>query len=194
MHSFLHADMPWSSYPHSVELRKNNVHIWAIELDQFSCDSKDLDLLSEDEQARAERLVGMEKRAQFTASRIALRKILSRYAGLNPDNIRFDYAESGKPSIATQAQIDPIEFNLSHSKNTMLLAVTRGLNVGIDIEKIAPIINIGWIAENYFSSDDAAFLKHCGSARPVVFVLPALDAQRSPQQMFGTRFFKGASG
>jgi phosphopantetheinyl transferase len=58
-----------------------------------------------------------------------------------------------------------LRFNLAHSRDHALLAVTRGLSVGIDIEFIDPKRGVDEIANRFFSrQEDSTWLcgSHCG--------------------------------
>jgi 4'-phosphopantetheinyl transferase len=88
-----------------------------------------------------------------------LRKILSAYLALAPDELRFVYNEYGKPFISDDQNRGALSFNLSHSNGMALYAVTRGRVVGIDIEYIREDFATLEIAEHFFSKDEVAALK-----------------------------------
>ncbi len=54
---------------------------------------------------------------------MALRRILSGYLGCPPDEVRYSYGPQGKPSLIDEGGL---EFNMSHSGDLALYAVTRG--------------------------------------------------------------------
>jgi len=142
-----------------LDIAEGDVHIWVIDLDVPTDQTVVWELLSPDEILRANRLIDAQKRRQFAASRSAARKILSAYTGIAPKQIEFDYSDHGKPFLLN----NPVNFNLSHTEQTMLLAVTNHINIGIDIEKIAPITNHISIANTYFTRKDAFLLYQCDS-------------------------------
>lgn len=104
------------------------VDVWAVSLAQASPAH-----LSEEEAARAKRFKFEEDRIRWTRARSALRLILSRYAGEDPAQICFTYGPHGKPSLLPFSEL---EFNLSHAGDWAMVAVTRGVPVGIDIERL----------------------------------------------------------
>jgi len=90
-------------------------------------------VLSKEEEQRANRFHFDKHRKRFIHAHNALRIILSRYLETDPVQIRFAANEFGKPIIASK-HAKSIEFNLTHSNNMALVAVTANQAVGIDIE------------------------------------------------------------
>jgi 4'-phosphopantetheinyl transferase len=144
----------WRSNPGQFLLKSNHIHIWKINLDQYFSSQHLFSLLNEDECLRANRLIDSRKKHQFRASRITLREILSLYLKLHAKQIKFKYSEFGKPSIDPFINHQRIEFNLSHSQNIMLLALSQVQPVGIDIEEIKSISSSEQIINSYFSFID----------------------------------------
>lgn len=66
----------------------------------------------------------------------ALRKVLARYLDEDPSEIELREGTHGKPALADLSS--PLRFNLSHSGDLALVAVTQGREVGVDIQKIKP--------------------------------------------------------
>ncbi len=92
--------------------------------------------LSPDEAERAARFKFDKDRTRWTEARSALRCILAGYLNAEPTSLEFSYGEHGKPAIAG------LEFNLSHSGDFAMIAVTENTPVGIDIERIRPDVDI----------------------------------------------------
>lgn len=89
-------------------------------------------LLSPDERARADRYLQPLKKERFVLGRGMLRSVLSKYLDILPENIRFVYGEHGKPELKNTRK--RFYFNLSHSRNIAVLAVTDRSRVGVDVE------------------------------------------------------------
>ncbi len=62
-----------------------------------------------------------------------LRHILGRYLGTPPRDIRFGTGAYGKPFLHSPAT-HPLHFNVAHSQQIAVYAVSRDFEVGIDLE------------------------------------------------------------
>ena len=84
---------------------------------------------------------------------------LSQYLGKEPVELKFDYSSRGKPALTKHAGEKMLHFNLAHSDELMLLAVTRVCAVGIDVERLRPLADAEDIAERFFSARESMQLK-----------------------------------
>jgi 4'-phosphopantetheinyl transferase len=154
------ADDEWNHSSDRLELGENEVHVWRASLDQNAKVIANLaSLLSQDEYERAVKYYRVVNRDRFIVGRGVLRKIISAYLSLSPGELRFTYNEFGKPAVSNDQNGLAINFNLSHSAELVLYAVTRGRVVGIDIEYIRKDFATLEIAEHFFSKDEVAALK-----------------------------------
>lgn len=127
------------------------VDIWRVNLDLDEQTLKEFEsLLSEEELARAQRYKIDKTRRRFVASRGMLRRILARYTEEKPEDLKFQYNSNGKPELIH----NKVRFNLSHSGDMALYAVTLDRVVGIDIEKVKENINYKELAKRYFSEQE----------------------------------------
>lgn len=133
-----------------MNLNGQEVHIWhiglAAEQDVIRACRK---LLSADEVERADRFYFERDRRRFAIARGAMRQILGKYVNRTPEELKFSYGSKGKPDLSEPS--DTITFNLSHSDEKALLAVARGLTLGVDIEFIKLDFGGQEIAERFFS-------------------------------------------
>lgn len=136
---------------------KELVHIWEISLAETELDLPEL--LSDDELARFGSISHQPSRIRFLRSRAALRLILASYLGRSAAGLNFIYGENGKPELAT-ATIPAVFFNLSHTGNRCLLAVTAENNVGIDIEKFQSGRDHAALAERFFFRQESLLLEN----------------------------------
>lgn len=143
----------WLTPPETPVQSRSEVHVWRTSLDRSPDDVETFRrLLSSDELHRAERLVFPEHRRRFIAARGSLRAILARYLAIAPAAIRFEYGPHGKPQLDTShALAHPLHFNLAHSAELALFAVTGVGAIGIDVEQIRPDYPSAQIAKRYFS-------------------------------------------
>lgn len=113
------------------------------------------ELLSEDEQIRAGSFAYQELRDRWTVCRAALRAILGRYLGSAPLELQFEQAEFGKPFLADNG-CGNLFFNLSHSDNLAVVAVTSTAPVGVDVERVRAIPDWKRVANRFFSRSENA--------------------------------------
>jgi 4'-phosphopantetheinyl transferase len=112
------------------------IDVWSWRLDVPTLDlGMFVGLLSFDEYVRMIHFIHDRDRRRFVAARTGMRVILARYLGISPQSIGFDYGDNGKPSVAIAGD-HPIHFNLSHSADLAVLAVSDRYELGIDIEEI----------------------------------------------------------
>lgn len=84
--------------------------------------------------------------------------ILSRYLDAKPDHLRFCYNPFGKPALTEPQGAGALRFNMSHSDDLALYAVTSGQEVGVDIEHLRDDFASEQIAERFFSPREVAML------------------------------------
>jgi 4'-phosphopantetheinyl transferase len=161
----------WTLPPQDLNLLSNQVHIWRIYLDQSPTVLKLLEaILSEDEVQRADRFYFDTDRNRFVVARGCLRNILGRYLKVDPDGLKFRYTKYGKPDLIDRMNPDRLRFNVSHSQELALIAVTVNQDVGVDIEYIRDDLADDQIARRYFSKDESsAYLSLPESMRTETF-------------------------
>jgi 4'-phosphopantetheinyl transferase len=166
-------DRLWLPPSADLALSNDDIHVWRTSLDlSESCVQRLRRTLSEDELNRAARFYFERDRIHFIVARGVLRDILSRYLGLAPGHLRFSYTSYGKPALVASHGGDTLNFNLSHSHGYALYAVTRGREIGVDIEYIRPDFATEEIAERFFSARETAALRALpGEVRHEAFFL-----------------------
>jgi 4'-phosphopantetheinyl transferase len=98
----------------------------------------------------------------------ALRRVLALYLGEAPEAIELARGEHGKPRLA--AEPERLAFNLSHSGELALVAVSRGREVGVDVEREKPARDLVALAERALPPEDVAVVSAAGEdERPRVF-------------------------
>ena len=132
------------------------VRLWCASLDAHSELQEELHgSLSPDECRRAQTLPDAAKAAIFRQSRAILRLVLSRViaaADATPAQLRFNYNRDGKPSLGGEFAELGIEFNLSHARSVVLIAVTQGRRVGVDVAWTKGATPVERIVRRFFSS------------------------------------------
>lgn len=142
-------DQPWQPTTPGRLIHPNEVHVWRAPLDLSKPPPENLlGTLSADELSRASRFRFEKDQRRFIGARGILRQILGAYLQKPPHSLQFHYSNNGKPVLATN---DTLQFNLSHSDNMVLYAITHNRNIGIDLERIREDIEIEQIASRFFS-------------------------------------------
>ena len=136
-----------------------DIHIWEADLDAASDQLPELRAtLSTLEVERADRFAHEKARHRFVAGRGIIRSLLARYLQVDPRELSFSYTESGKPSI-NGANPPDIRFNLSHAGQTALYAITRGREIGVDVEEADRQVSDERIARRFFAPAEVAQLE-----------------------------------
>jgi 4'-phosphopantetheinyl transferase len=83
--------------------------------------------------------------------------VLALYLDEAEGEIALARDERGKPRLA--ADPDRLAFNLSHSGELTLIAVSRGREVGVDVELAKPERDLVALAERALDPEDAAMVR-----------------------------------
>jgi 4'-phosphopantetheinyl transferase len=131
-------------------IEDDRVDIWqtssirsSLEIQEFSSS------LNTEERSRADKFKLEIHKNRFIIARGALRQILSIYLDRNPNKIDFIYSDRGKPSLLENYL--NLQFNLSHSEDLIVCAVTQNKKIGIDVEYINNKNDCLGIAKRFFS-------------------------------------------
>ena len=143
-----------------VGLAPDEVHVWCAFLDQPALIVRYLTRsLSPDERARAEGFAFDRDRRRFVVARGALRAILGRYLDVEPVRLGFTYDARGKPALAPPWGGETLRFNVAHSHELALYALTRERAVGIDVEYLRPVADLDDLAGRCFAPGENAVLR-----------------------------------
>jgi 4'-phosphopantetheinyl transferase len=149
----------WRTAPRRLALESDEVHVWRVTLVQPASTLESfLGLLSSDEELRAESFYFQKDRDRFIVAHGAMRTILSQYLNVPPERLRFCYGPYGKPALAEGSGGGALRFNMSHSHELALCAITREREVGVDLEYIREDFASREIARQFFSPGEVARL------------------------------------
>lgn len=149
---------PWLIPPAHPTLPPDEVHVWFVNLAVDAHTVAELAAsLTGTEQQRAFSFRSVSARTQFVVTRSSLRSILSAYLDVSPLRPEFVHGPQGKPTLAYPWSW--LHFNVSHSQDVALIAVTRLGEVGVDVERIRPFANDLGMAERYFSPRETELLR-----------------------------------
>lgn len=149
----------WSPGPQRPRLTVQDVHVWRAGLDLSDAELRaGAGLLDEEESARARDCRLPRERARFVAAHAALRTVLARYGDVSPRRLRFARSDRGRPYLR-QPFIDGLDFNMSHTAETALIAVALGRRVGVDIEHIDPSVDHMGLARRFLGAEDVEAIR-----------------------------------
>ena len=93
--------------------------------------------------------------------------MLSRYVGVPATELAFRYGDDGRPSLDTDAPA--VDFNVTHSADLLLIAVTARPIVGIDVELVRSAMDHRGIGTRFFSQREQADLATAGDVPEAFF-------------------------
>jgi 4'-phosphopantetheinyl transferase len=141
-------------------LDERGVLVWFVDLCAPNSLTEGLDkVLSSAERERAAKFKFEKDRACYVASHAALRNILGWYLRIEPLALEFSAGPQGKPELESKSDRHALQFNLSHSHEAALVAVTLGRQIGVDIECIKGDFQWEEIAERFFAPGEIARLR-----------------------------------
>lgn len=146
--------------PTLPEIDPQTVQIWQSDL---TGSDRELaawrNTLSDDEKERADRYCFDRDAIAFVAGRGQLRSLLGQYLNLAPTQIKFIYSKTGKPQLDPRLNPHQLVFNVSHSRDRIVYAISRDRWVGIDLEAIRPIPKLQQLADRFFTPYEAKSLQ-----------------------------------
>lgn len=141
------------------------VHVWRYALSQDNRSLSNVRLSSEEQQ----RLQGFHQERDRLIRGAAWRMMrfaLSRYLGVDSEHLGFDHSAEGRPYLKPENELD---FNLSHTVDAAILAVSRRRRVGVDIESCTNASKFDRdLIDGAFSGEEQRVLERVpNSERPV---------------------------
>jgi len=147
-------DMNWLTFKKEVFIVKDNeIHFFKIEVDIYFDLIKDtyVDILSDQEITKANRFLKIKDAECYIVTRHALRSILAHFVLVPPEEIQFHFSTYKKPKV------DGIEFNISHSGNFVIIAMSSA-PIGIDIEFINQTFDFDPLMKTIFNEEESSLI------------------------------------
>jgi 4'-phosphopantetheinyl transferase len=152
--------MKWMMPRAAPTIRSGEVHLWLGLTGLSRIDDPVASGCSPEELARAARLYRAADRTLFVLAHAMLRDVLAGYLNTAASAIALRAGRHGKPELADARHAD-LRFNLSHSGDAVLCAVTRGREIGVDIEAVVAHEDLLSIGSHFFAEDECAALAAC---------------------------------
>ena len=121
----------------SRPLDPQRIELWCAWLEDIDAARRWEDyraLLDAPERERQGRLRMPADRRRDLAARALVRTVLSRHVPVPPEAWAFGADANGRPRIVAPQPLPPIEFNIAHSGDLVVLAVATGRSLGVDVE------------------------------------------------------------
>jgi 4'-phosphopantetheinyl transferase len=167
---------PWANgAPLAPSLSRSAVQVWRLFLDAYTLQrtlTGAANMLGPEEMRRAARMRSAAARSEFMAARSLLRVLLGRVLETDPRTVPLQLSAQGKPYVAAAL---PVEFNLSHSRGLVVVAIGLGMPIGVDVEFVNGefVAEDEWMqmARDYFRADEVHRLTQvpAGPHRVVAF-------------------------
>ena len=150
----------WKKPPSNLSLSSDFIDIWQTRLDLSVRDIEYYaDMLCAEEKQRVDKFKFSKKRHEYIITRGLLRRVLAQTLDTDPHSLQFEYAEHGKPYLTERWQDKTVSFNVTHSGNKALVAVTLERNIGVDIELIRTEVEFDKLSNRFFSADESSSLE-----------------------------------
>ncbi|HEY4387450.1 MAG TPA: 4'-phosphopantetheinyl transferase superfamily protein [Ktedonobacteraceae bacterium] len=142
----------WRDHEGILSMTECDVHVWRIPLETSPASLEEFRLLLDaTEKERARRFRFERDRRRYIVAHGTLRMLLGAYLQMDASALRFVTNAYGKPALAQAQHVQHLSFNLSHSHELALLAVTWRRELGVDVEYKRNDIEYDELARHSFS-------------------------------------------
>ncbi|WP_165501361.1 4'-phosphopantetheinyl transferase family protein [Pedobacter psychrodurus] len=147
-----------------IDRKKNN--IFRINFEHYYKKSffQINEILSPQEIKRSRYFLKEHDTRRFISTRLAIRKIISRYTGAVPQSVIFNQEANKKPSSMG------VEFNISHSGHYILIAMSEN-PIGIDIEHVDHPVDVAQLIPYCFDTVEEGFIASSVDEKESFFAL-----------------------
>jgi 4'-phosphopantetheinyl transferase len=145
-----------------ISLTPAEIHLWLAFYEDITDErlhSTYRELLDAAEKEQEPRFYFAEDRRRYLITRALVRTVLSRYVYIHPREWTFSTNPYGCPEIVNAQAVDAgLSFNISHTHSLIVLGVTNGRALGVDVENFrAREVSIE-IADRFFAPQEVAAL------------------------------------
>ena len=155
----------WESVRNVPVLSSGDIHLWWVSLRESNDELSEFrNILSADEQQRADRYRFERHRDAYIVGRGVLRSILSGYTNEAANQIKFRTGPHGKPSLVNSVGSERLCFNYTDANNHALYAFTWNQEIGVDLEDLNRDVDFERIVDRKFTRKEAKAiltLPHC---------------------------------
>ncbi len=179
----------WATPPDQLSPpEEGGLHLWLIDLSAAT--RIDAKKLSADENMRARRLISKKLRRRNLAASTAMREILAGYLDTAPRLIEFSIGIHGKPAL--RGPDNKLAFNLTHSEDLALFAISWNCPVGVDTEVIRGRKHLLRIAQRMFGDEVYQSLLEMGDEQRTHTFLEHWTCFEAKVKTLGITLFSGS--
>ena len=149
---------PWPPSPPSPP--EGRVALWWVDLQHYPSGESEEALLGDAERRRLEGMTNPRSRRRFLATRVALRHLLGASLHCDPAAVTLGLSGHGKPRLEHPSP--PLHFNLAHSGEIALIAISPLGEVGVDLELYHRRREVQRVARRFFSGEEASVVAERG--------------------------------
>jgi 4'-phosphopantetheinyl transferase len=130
---------------------------WWLRTDSFddTLHERLLAILDQTEQVRARRFASEQDRREFVACHALLRLMLSRIICRPPYEWTFSLGPYGKPSVAVEHGLSDLQFNITHTRGLVAVAVAWHHPIGVDVQIFESCSDQLDLAKQFFAGAEA---------------------------------------
>lgn len=162
----------WEMPPVQLSISRSELHVWQVNLDNINYQHKYLiSLRSSEEIKRSKRFIFDRDRHRYQITHSMKRLMLANYLDCDPQCLHFKIESYGKAALANLQSPLKLQFNISHSRDLILIAITVEDPIGIDIEYNDKKRSIESLSETIFSPSEKKFFA-------------ALNSQQEKKEVF----------
>tara|TARA_R110001592_G_scaffold4929_1_gene27219 strand:- start:769 stop:1539 length:771 start_codon:yes stop_codon:yes gene_type:complete len=137
---------------------EREIHLWCVDvIEPNECRHN---TLSDSERARYESIRAARVKKQYWQARWAIRHALSTYAPqVSPQQWQFSRNEYGRPAVQGPQLAFPLDFNISHTRDALVMAFAASGALGVDVEYVQRQCRALAVAQRYFSASELVDLR-----------------------------------
>lgn len=124
--------------------------------------------------------------SSFVARRAMVRAVSSRYLGVRRDAFMWETGPFGKPFLRTEAGDSSLEFSWSQAGTTVVVAVARGIPVGIDACQQGDGESLDELFDVFCSRDEASALERMPGLQRTLALVQCWTAKEACLKAVGT--------
>jgi 4'-phosphopantetheinyl transferase len=145
-----------------LPLPPDEVHLWLAFYNEIADERLHAayrELLDPAEREQEPRFYFARDRRRYLVTRALVRTVLSRYESIRPEEWVFHTNAWGRPEVGNAEARDAcLSFNVSHTHSLIVLGVTRGRDLGVDVENFRAREASMDVADRYFAPEEVAVL------------------------------------